>query len=75
MSDLLTKISSVYQGENYFVCVSPYINDIKTSRIDSFKDYFVIKNNDFKLFGCANNQKGTWLRDWARVMRVFKSRI
>lgn len=75
MSDLIDKISSTYTGENFFICVSPYVTDSKTNRIDSFVNSFAVKNNEFELICSVNNKKGSWIRDWARVIRVFKSRI
>jgi len=76
LSDLINLISSVYSGENYFVCVSPYVTDAKTSRIDSFVNYFS-NNQDFELLSSASNRAGSWIGhgNWSRVMRVFKSRI
>ena len=29
---------------NYFVCVSPYIDDVKTDRVDQFKRHFELKS-------------------------------
>ena len=40
ISQLEELISNSQKGTNYFVCVSPYINDLKTDRVDSFKRYF-----------------------------------
>lgn len=74
MSNLLDLISKVYTGENYFVCVSPYVNDVKTSRIDSFVHYFS-KFKEFELLGSVDNRSGQWIGTWSRVIRVFKLRI
>ena len=68
----LIKVSQ--SSENYFVCVSPYIDDIKTDRVDSFKRYF--ENNykekyrflagetnsksDVKYWNCNNNYNGNF---------------
>lgn len=58
---------------NYFVCVSPYIDDVKTDRVDQFKRHFELKyNGSFEMLGshqttnseiddywhCNNNYKG-----------------
>jgi hypothetical protein len=56
MSNLLELISSSQKGTNYFICVSPYINDIKVERIDSFKRYF---ENQFKSFLSFGNKQNT----------------
>ena len=45
--DKLTELIKMTQSNlNYFVCVSPYIDDIKTERLDSFKRYFARSFND-----------------------------
>jgi hypothetical protein len=40
LSNLIRLIEQSQHGINYFVCVSPYIDDIKTDRLDSFKRHF-----------------------------------
>ena len=37
---LLSTIDSIITRNNYFVCVSPYIDDIKTARLNSFMRHF-----------------------------------
>lgn len=37
---LLTLIDTILTCKNYFVCVSPYIDDIKTARLNSFMNHF-----------------------------------
>lgn len=44
---LMQLIESTQQGMNYFVCVSPYIDEIKTERLDTFKRYFETRCKDF----------------------------
>ena len=73
ISQLEILISNTQKGTNYFVCVSPYINDLKTDRVDSFKRYF--ENNfsssfemiaeesnggrlDEEYWNCNNNYNG-----------------
>jgi hypothetical protein len=74
MTSLLERVTKCFAGENYFVCVSPYVNDVKTSRIDSFVNYFT-KFKNFEVFGNANNRSGEWENNWSRVVRVFKAKI
>ncbi len=71
LSDLLSLIDNDCSGENYFVCSSPYINDTKTSRIDSFVDYFRDKHG-FEEYLCVDSRSGEWERSWTRVLRVFR---
>ena len=59
MSNLVELMSSTQKGINYFVCVSPYINDIKADRVDSFKRFFEKKNeSSFELIGSMQNTNG-----------------
>ncbi len=57
-------------GFNYFICVSPYIDDIRTNRIDLFMNYF---SNKYKTEVLQNeNIKNS---DPTMVIRVFTSEI
>lgn len=75
LNQLLEKIESNFKGVNYFVCVSPYITDTKTNRIDNFVSHF----NKFETTNIKriDNQKGEWKGngDWTRVVRIFKTKI
>jgi len=44
-------------AHNYFVCVSPYIDDIKTERLESFKRHFEKNYDSFKLLQDVANSK------------------
>ena len=65
---LIELVEKKQTGENYFVCVSPYIDAIKTERLESFKRHFENKCDSFELllniistknlsdnFWCCNN--------------------
>jgi len=65
---LIDLIECTQSGTNYFVCASPYIDEIKTERLESFKRNFESKYNSFELlldvsssknpnddFWCCNN--------------------
>jgi len=55
---LVQLLSNSLSGFNYFICVSPYINDLKTARIDSFKNHFkTICSKSFTLLGEATTRK------------------
>ena len=73
LSKLIELIKANFSGENYFLCVSPYITDLKTARIDSFVNAFS-GNDGFEEFEKQNNKAYTWIqgKDWTRVLRVFK---
>ena len=46
-----------FPGVNYFVCTSPYIDDIKAERLDSFMRYFQNNYDSFVEISRATNQK------------------
>jgi len=71
LTNLLDLIHSNFNGENYFVCVSPYINDTRTSRLDAFVRYFS-RMNGFSLIDSIDNRTGEPPHNWTRVVRVFK---
>ena len=71
LSKLIKLIKTNFQGENYFLCASPYITDLKTSRIDSFVNTFS-GNDGFEELFKINNKTGEWINGWTRVVRVFK---
>lgn len=71
LTSLLRLIEFNFSGENYFICVSPYINDTKTSRLDAFVKFFS-KKKDFTSIDKVDNRSGQWKDTWTRVVRVFK---
>lgn len=71
LTSLLQLIESTFLGENYFICVSPYINDTRTSRLDAFVNFFS-KKKDFTKFYTIDNRSGEWKNNWTRVVRVFR---
>jgi len=76
--DLINCLETNFKGENYFICVSPYINDIRTSRLDAFVSHFSNSFEEFEVFSSVDNRMpGQWKRDkdWTRVSRVFFSII
>jgi hypothetical protein len=74
LSALLQLLESNFPGENYFICVSPYINDTRTSRLDAFVKFFS-KKKDFVKIETIDNRPGQWKATWTRVVRVFKVKI
>lgn len=55
MEDLTRNITSTQLGRNYFFCISPYINDEKADRVDSFKRYFQNGYESFQSIFEASN--------------------
>ena len=76
LTNLLLLINSNFAGENYFVCVSPFVNDTRTSRLNSFIKYFS-KEKDFAQQLSIDNRTGEWQSNpnWTRVLRVFKATL
>jgi hypothetical protein len=58
-SNLLKLLESIISGKNYFVCVSPYITDTKTDRLDVVKRYFENNYDTFNLIAEANDDKSS----------------
>ncbi|WP_417559041.1 hypothetical protein [Mesoflavibacter zeaxanthinifaciens] len=75
LTQLIELIKTTFKGENYFVCASPYVNPLKTSRLDSFVKSFST-NSNFNLIKEINNRSGEWANNsWTRVIRIFKANI
>ncbi|MCD8408531.1 hypothetical protein LNI96_11445 [Tenacibaculum dicentrarchi] len=75
LTNLIELIENTFNGENYFVCASPYVNNLKTSRLNSFVDSFSTKDN-FELIKEIDNKTGEWNgNSWTRVIRVFKAKL
>ena len=68
--EFLEKISSSQKGLNYFICVSPNINDKRNARLDMFYRYFNA-NFETKLISDRDNS----IRNYKRYEKVFKSNI
>ena len=72
LEHLISLVEQTQKGNNYFVCVSPYITDAKTARIDEFVQHFANNYNSYKTYYEVENRKGDWINEWTRVIRVFK---
>ncbi|WP_396177646.1 hypothetical protein [Flavobacterium sp.] len=75
MTDLINLIKYSFKGNNFFVCVSPFVDSYKTERINGFVQSFD-NNPDFNLISDISERKGEWAgTNWSRVIRVFKCYI
>jgi hypothetical protein len=74
LTTLIKRLENNFKGINYFVCVSPYVTDIKTNRLDTFMKNFS-KKDTFEEIASLNNKIGEWKGNWTRVVRVFKTTI
>jgi len=66
----LEKVSSSQRGMNYFICVSPNINDKRNARLDMFYRYF---SDNFNTELISN--RDTNIKDYSRYEKIFKSNI
>ncbi len=73
MQHLISIVEQTLTDNNYFICVSPYITDAKTARIDEFVQHFARKYNSFQTFSNVENRSGEWINSWSRVVKVFKA--
>ena len=72
MSDLVSNIKDSFNGLNYFVCVSPYVTEQKTQRLNDFVENF----ENTEILSDITERKGKWKgTNWSRVIRVFKAEI
>lgn len=71
MTELIQLIKTSFSGENYFVCVSPYISETKRTRINNFVKAFD-DSATFQLLKCEKSRRGEWLGSWTKIIRVFK---
>lgn len=70
MQHLVKLIKQAFDGLNYFICVSPYINDVKTARIDTFVNSFK-HNESFRLLHQEVAVRGEWINNWTKLIKVF----
>ena len=68
--DFLDKISSSQKGLNYFICVSPNINDKRNARLDIFYKYF---NNNFETELISDRSDD--IGKYKRYEKIFKTQI
>lgn len=71
MDHLVSLVEQTQKGNNYFVCVSPYITDAKTARIESFVQHFANQHNTFSKYSEIESKRGEWKNGWTRVIRLF----
>ena len=75
MSDLINRIKSSFKGLKLFVCVSPFVSNYKTQRLDDFVKSFE-EYTDFEIILSITERKGQWQgTNWSRVIRVFKAKL
>jgi hypothetical protein len=66
----LEKISASFRGMNYFICVSPNINDKRNARLDMFCRYFE-DNFETKLISSRNSD----ITKYKRYEIIFQSQL
>mgnify|MGYP007101848011 CR=1 FL=1 len=71
MQHLIELIIAGFNGVNYFVCVSPYINDVKTARFESFVNRFK-DNKTYKNLHTEVAARGEWINNWTKIVTLFR---
>ena len=71
MQHLIETIKQGARGNNYMVCVSPYISDIKTARFDSFVNGFSTMSQFDMIFQDVAS-RGEWTNNWTKLIKTFK---
>lgn len=75
MKELINLMKEKFSGKNIFICVSPYVSNYKTERINNFVQSFS-NNEKFKIISEISEKSGEWVgTTWSRVIRVFKCEI
>jgi hypothetical protein len=70
-SHIISLMDGIKKTENYYVCVSPHINDIKTNKIDNFRRYFQSMSRYVEFHNIDNTKRGMfWMCN-----NVFKSGV
>ena len=71
MRHLIEIIKYGIKGNNYMVCVSPYINDVKTARFESFVNSFSTMSQFDMIFQDVA-LRGEWTNNWTKLIKTFK---
>jgi hypothetical protein len=75
LTTLIKNIEENFNGINYFLISSPYIDVTRTQRLDTFMSHFE-NSSSFKLFERITEKKGEWSgTNWSRTIRVFKTEL
>ena len=75
LTTLIKNIQENFNGINYFLISSPYIDVTRTQRLDTFMSHFE-NLSSFKLFERITEKKGEWNgTNWSRTIRVFKTEL
>lgn len=71
MRHLIEIVKQGVKGYNFMICVSPYINDVKTARFDSFVNSFSAMSQFEVLFQDVAS-RGQWTNNWTKLIKTFK---
>jgi hypothetical protein len=75
MNKLISIIKNNFKGNNIFICVSPFVSQLKTERIDGFVNSFS-NLAKFDLKANISERNGEWQgTNWSRIVRVFSVEI
>lgn len=71
LNRLTNLIRNRFSGVNYFICVSPYIDNSVPEKFDKFLNSF----DNVSELGRIDLRSGEWINHWAIVLRVFKVQL
>ena len=74
MQHLIDIIKDGFKGNNYMVCISPYINDIKTARFDFFVSSFSALPQFDMIFQDVAH-RGEWTNKWTKLIKTFRVKL
>jgi len=60
INNLSTLISNTQKGRNYFICISPFIDDIRSARLEFFYKYFSENFETTQYCKNINNKSGAY---------------
>lgn len=69
LKNLITKIQETQKGKNYFICVSPYVNDLKTQRLEGFMNSF----RSFSSFVSLGKETNPRLGDYWLCNKTYRN--
>lgn len=71
LNRLTNLIRNRFSGVNYFICVSPHIDNSVPENFDKFLNSF----DNVSELGRIDLRSGKWINNWAIILRVFKIQL
>lgn len=71
VNHLTSLLEKIKKSNNYYVCVSPHIDELKTAKINMFHNYF----KDSKGYECIHEESNTKNNKYWLCNNVYKSKL